>query len=79
MLAFDLGSLMQMAADFEFRKTYKAQNVETENLSLSERKKDFNRMTGGPQTPRGVQSSPALTEVKFIHKKQASQIPYNPN
>jgi hypothetical protein len=24
MLAFDLGSLMQMAADFEFRKTYKA-------------------------------------------------------
>jgi hypothetical protein len=54
MLAFDLSSLMQMAADFEFRKTYKAQNVETEELSLSERKKDFNRMTGGPQTPRGV-------------------------
>lgn len=53
-LAFDLGSLMQMATDFEFRKTYKAQNVETEELSLSERKKDFNRMTGGPQTPRGV-------------------------
>ena len=53
-LAFDLGSLMQMATDFEFRKTYKAQNVDTEELSLSERKKDFNRMTGGPQTPRGV-------------------------
>ena len=53
-LAFDLGSLMQMATDFEFRKTYKAQNVDTEELSLSERKKVFNRMTGGPQTPRGV-------------------------
>ena len=44
MLAYDLSSLMQMATDFEFRKTYGSWESLRLESSSSETSRDFVRM-----------------------------------